>query len=323
MADPQQSTLVAVEGRGGGAGRVHDPGGADLPADQLQGTFSAQRARCAPTWRRRAAWPKAPRCGSTAFTVGYSGQIAADRIRRDPKRAGGVRHEGAGEVSAADIPVDSVAGISAANLLGDKFINITKGREHADGEARRANCSSLQAQDIPELMAQSANLLQTFQTIVNRAGQAAGGRGAGQGQHRQAAQGRGALRPAERDRRRRAEAAGRRAQRPTAPQQADLRRCAVPGDARAAQAHRRHAGRSAGGPGNRGQAAQGSRRSTTKRRQIAGRDPRAAGRAQRRQGHGRQAAEGRRSSTSSWTNWWPSSTPPSTRSIPARARWGS
>src|SRR6266536_5191534 len=26
------------------------------------------------------------------------------------------------------IPVDSVAGISAANLLGDKFINITKGR---------------------------------------------------------------------------------------------------------------------------------------------------------------------------------------------------
>ena len=27
-----------------------------------------------------------------------------------------------------DIPVDSVAGISAANLLGDKFINIVKGR---------------------------------------------------------------------------------------------------------------------------------------------------------------------------------------------------
>ena len=27
------------------------------------------------------------------------------------------------------IPVDSVAGISAANLLGDKFLNITKGRD--------------------------------------------------------------------------------------------------------------------------------------------------------------------------------------------------
>lgn len=65
------------------------------------------------------------------------------------------------------IPVDSVAGISAANLLGDKFINITKGRDPKtvrDG----AELKSLDSQDIPELMAQSANLLQTFQTIVNR-----------------------------------------------------------------------------------------------------------------------------------------------------------
>jgi len=65
------------------------------------------------------------------------------------------------------IPVDSVAGISAANLLGDKFINITKGRDPQtvkDG----AEIKSLQSQDIPELMAQSASLLQTFQTIVNR-----------------------------------------------------------------------------------------------------------------------------------------------------------
>ena len=52
-------------------------------------------------------------------------------------------------------------------------------------------------------MAQSANLLQTFQTIVNRAGCAAGGRRAGQGQHRQAAEGRRTVRPPERDRRRR------------------------------------------------------------------------------------------------------------------------
>jgi phospholipid/cholesterol/gamma-HCH transport system substrate-binding protein len=65
------------------------------------------------------------------------------------------------------IPVDSVAGISAANLLGDKFINITKGRNQQtvkDG----AEIKSLQSQDIPELMAQTANLLQTFQSIVNR-----------------------------------------------------------------------------------------------------------------------------------------------------------
>ena len=65
------------------------------------------------------------------------------------------------------IPVDSVAGISAANLLGDKFINITKGRA-AQTVKDGAELKSLQAQDIPELMAQSANLLQTFQTIVNR-----------------------------------------------------------------------------------------------------------------------------------------------------------
>jgi phospholipid/cholesterol/gamma-HCH transport system substrate-binding protein len=65
------------------------------------------------------------------------------------------------------IPVDSVASISAANLLGDKFVNITKGRDSRtvkDG----AGIRSLQSQDIPELMAQSANLLQSFQTIVNR-----------------------------------------------------------------------------------------------------------------------------------------------------------
>jgi phospholipid/cholesterol/gamma-HCH transport system substrate-binding protein len=67
----------------------------------------------------------------------------------------------------AQIPVDSVAGISAANLLGDKFINITKGRD-ARTVKDGAEIKSLQAQDIPELMAQSANLLQTFQTIVTR-----------------------------------------------------------------------------------------------------------------------------------------------------------
>lgn len=67
------------------------------------------------------------------------------------------------------IPVDSIAAISAANLLGDKFINITRGkatRMVQDG----SELASLQGQDIPELMAQSATLLQSFQTIVNRIG---------------------------------------------------------------------------------------------------------------------------------------------------------
>jgi phospholipid/cholesterol/gamma-HCH transport system substrate-binding protein len=66
-----------------------------------------------------------------------------------------------------EIPVDSVAGIGAANLLGDKFINITKGRA-AVSVRPGAELKSLTAQDIPELMAQGANLFQSFQAVVNR-----------------------------------------------------------------------------------------------------------------------------------------------------------
>jgi phospholipid/cholesterol/gamma-HCH transport system substrate-binding protein len=66
-----------------------------------------------------------------------------------------------------DIPVDSVATIAAANLLGDKFINITRGQDSRTVQPG-AELRSLQGQDIPELMAQSANVLQSFQTIVKR-----------------------------------------------------------------------------------------------------------------------------------------------------------
>jgi phospholipid/cholesterol/gamma-HCH transport system substrate-binding protein len=78
------------------------------------------------------------------------------------------------------IPVDSLAGISAANLLGDKFINITKGR-NAQTVKDGAEITSLQAQDIPELMAQAANLLQTLQTIVTRLDSLLAGVEAGKG----------------------------------------------------------------------------------------------------------------------------------------------
>jgi phospholipid/cholesterol/gamma-HCH transport system substrate-binding protein len=65
------------------------------------------------------------------------------------------------------IPVDSVAGIGAANLLGDKFINITKGK--APQRVKPGDeLASAAGNDIPELMAQSANLLQSFQGIVSR-----------------------------------------------------------------------------------------------------------------------------------------------------------
>ncbi|MGA2738395.1 MAG: MlaD family protein [Bryobacteraceae bacterium] len=67
-----------------------------------------------------------------------------------------------------EIPEDSTAAVTAANLLGSKFIDITKGKSATPvkpgGELR-----SLQTQDIPELMAQSANLIQTLQDISKRA----------------------------------------------------------------------------------------------------------------------------------------------------------
>ena len=66
-----------------------------------------------------------------------------------------------------DIPTDSKAGISAANLLGDKYINITMGKlpNHVqDGDT----VESLQVQDIPELMAQSSDILAQFQGLLGR-----------------------------------------------------------------------------------------------------------------------------------------------------------
>src|SRR5215471_2192245 len=64
------------------------------------------------------------------------------------------------------IPEDSVVGIAASNLLGDKYLNITKGvgKPAKDG----AGLVSLQSQDIPELMAQMSGLLKNFQGIVGR-----------------------------------------------------------------------------------------------------------------------------------------------------------
>jgi phospholipid/cholesterol/gamma-HCH transport system substrate-binding protein len=65
------------------------------------------------------------------------------------------------------IPVDSVVGIAASNLLGDKYLNITKGRSAKtvkDGD----ELQSLQSQDIPQLMGKMNGLLNNFQGIVSR-----------------------------------------------------------------------------------------------------------------------------------------------------------
>jgi phospholipid/cholesterol/gamma-HCH transport system substrate-binding protein len=99
------------------------------------------------------------------FTIGSLDKIQLTKST-DPKRSVEFIMK-VQEKFLQQIPVDSVAGISAANLLGDKFLNITKGRD-AQTVKDGAELKSLQSQDIPELMAQSANLLQTFQTIVNR-----------------------------------------------------------------------------------------------------------------------------------------------------------
>jgi len=99
------------------------------------------------------------------YTVGYLDGLVLTSTR-DPKRA--VEFDMRIQPKYLNaIPIDSVAGISAANLLGDKFINITKGTDSRtvnDGD----ELHSFEGNDIPELMAQSANFLQSFQTIVNR-----------------------------------------------------------------------------------------------------------------------------------------------------------
>jgi phospholipid/cholesterol/gamma-HCH transport system substrate-binding protein len=66
------------------------------------------------------------------------------------------------------IPTDSKAGTSASNLLGDKYINITTGTrpDHVnDGDT----VASQSVQDIPELMAQSSDILAQFQALLGRA----------------------------------------------------------------------------------------------------------------------------------------------------------
>jgi phospholipid/cholesterol/gamma-HCH transport system substrate-binding protein len=65
------------------------------------------------------------------------------------------------------IPEDSKSAISSANLLGSKYINITKGThpKHVEPDGEIA---ALPNQGIPEIMAQSTSLLAQFQTILGR-----------------------------------------------------------------------------------------------------------------------------------------------------------
>jgi phospholipid/cholesterol/gamma-HCH transport system substrate-binding protein len=99
---------------------------------------------------------------------------------KDPQRAVEFTLEVKSEYQ-KDIPRDSVAMISASNLLGDKFLNITRGRDYAHPVRDGDEIRSAQVQDIPELMAESANLLSTFQNILKRIDSLVSGIESGQG----------------------------------------------------------------------------------------------------------------------------------------------
>jgi phospholipid/cholesterol/gamma-HCH transport system substrate-binding protein len=65
------------------------------------------------------------------------------------------------------IPEDSIAGVDAANLLGEKFLNIQKGQSPVpikDG----GTLKSVGGGDIPELVKRAGDMLGTLQLIINR-----------------------------------------------------------------------------------------------------------------------------------------------------------
>jgi phospholipid/cholesterol/gamma-HCH transport system substrate-binding protein len=97
--------------------------------------------------------------------VGYIGSIKLSGLR-DPKKTVAIDMV-VREQYIDQIPEDSKASVSAANLLGSKFINITKGlspRHVAEG----GEIQALPTQDIPQLLAQTTVLLDQFQTIIGR-----------------------------------------------------------------------------------------------------------------------------------------------------------
>jgi phospholipid/cholesterol/gamma-HCH transport system substrate-binding protein len=97
--------------------------------------------------------------------VGYIGTIKLSGSR-DPKRTVEIDMV-IQQKYLEQIPDDSKAAISAANLLGSKYVNITKGT-HPKHVEPGGEVQSLQTQDIPEILAQSSSILSQFQTIIGR-----------------------------------------------------------------------------------------------------------------------------------------------------------
>jgi phospholipid/cholesterol/gamma-HCH transport system substrate-binding protein len=67
----------------------------------------------------------------------------------------------------SQIPEDSEAGVSAANLLGDKFINIAKGRSTVPVKPNGV-LRAQEVQDIPQLMSRAGDLLGAVQVSLQR-----------------------------------------------------------------------------------------------------------------------------------------------------------
>src|ERR1700704_814489 len=91
--------------------------------------------------------------------IGFSGENTKGRIVRIKMKVT--------QKWLPQIPDDSVAGVDAANLLGDKFINIVKGKSSTpikDGGTLKSAAGG----DIPELMKRAGDMLGTFQVVVNR-----------------------------------------------------------------------------------------------------------------------------------------------------------
>jgi phospholipid/cholesterol/gamma-HCH transport system substrate-binding protein len=98
--------------------------------------------------------------------VGYIGAIKLSGSR-DPKRT--VEIDMVIQNKFLDqIPEDSKSAISSANLLGTKFVNITKG-SHPKHVEPGGEIQALPTQDIPQILAQSSNLLDELQKIIGRA----------------------------------------------------------------------------------------------------------------------------------------------------------
>ncbi len=100
------------------------------------------------------------------IAIGHIGKVTLSGSR-DPKRTVQIDMK-LSRKYLDQIPDDSLAAISAANLLGDKYINITKGihpkHVEPDGEI-----GSVPTQEIMEIVGQASGLIDQLQTIVRRA----------------------------------------------------------------------------------------------------------------------------------------------------------